>query len=189
MKNRRRIRGTTLVEVIMAATLTVTVLTTAFAAFMVGMQSWIRGQGAIDAQSGSQSAVRTISHQLEEAMAIDVDGGGNSLTYKLPSVDGDGNYILPPTWDGVTRTISLNGSSLVMSDGVSQRTLCTGVVLTDPNSQGGNQAYTIFTPGAGTITRSIAVMVVSQQPGFEGSVMTSRDREEVYLRNIPDLSQ
>lgn len=190
MRKSRTIRGMTLVETLMAASLTVLVLLTSVSTFMFTMQSWATGAGAIGAQSTSQNAVRTISMQLREALVFNVDGDGMGITYRLPLTDGDGDYVLPVTWDGVTRTIRLQAdNTILMSDGTDTRTLCRNVITTDPDSPGGTTPYQIFVAGAGTVKRSLTITVAARKAGFTDGTVTSRSREIVYLRNIPELSR
>lgn len=188
MRNKRRTRrGVSLMEVLLASTLTVTVLAVAIGVFLSGMLSWMRGQGRIDAESGSQRAVRAISQTLREAMVVTVDSDGNGLTYRLPLSDSNGNYNVPMTWDGVTRRIFLSGGKIKVTGTGPERILCSGVISTDPLTSGGTGAYKVFTSGAGSITRSLNVMVVSQRTTDYNKTATSRSRETIYLRNIPDL--
>lgn len=180
-------RAVSLVEVLLASTLTVTVLAVAVGTFLTGMVSWARGQGRIDAEGGSQRAVREISQTLREAMAVTVDADGKGLSYRMPALDANGNYTIPITWDGITRRIAYSNGQIVASGGAADRVLCKGVILTDPQSSGGTAAYAPFTAGSGTITRSLNVMIVSQRAADRDKTATSRSRETIYLRNIPDL--
>lgn len=184
---RRSRKGSTLVETTLASSLTVAVLVASVGTFLLAMISWARGQGKIDAESGSQKAVKVISKELREAMAVTVDGNGQGLTYRLPSYDANGNYTVPITWDGVTRRLEVQGSQLVMVAAGNTRTVCKNLILTDPLSSGGTSAYRPFTGGAGAITRSLTIMVVLRTQSDGGRYVTSRSRETVYLRNIPDL--
>ena len=93
-------------------------------------------------------------------MSVTVDAGGNGLSYRFPVKDGSGTYVMPITWDGVARRIELQGSNLVITNTASSRIIAKNVILTDPQTSGGTGAYSIFAPGAGTITRSLSVMVV-----------------------------
>lgn len=184
--NRTR-RASTLVETMFASSLTVAVLLVSVSTFLLAMVSWARGQGKIDAESGSQKAVRVLSKELREAMAVTVDSDGRGVTYRLPSYDENGNYTVPITWDGVTRRLEVQGSQIVMTAGGNSRTVCKNLILTDPLSSGGSTAYRPFTGGAGSITRSLTIMVVLRTQSDGGRYVTSRSRETVYLRNIPDL--
>jgi hypothetical protein len=190
MKRRSLRRATTLVETMIAAGLTSMVLIGSVATFFMGAISWTNGQAHLDVETNSQKSVRMISGELRQAMAVAVDGDGNGLTYKLPSVDGTGNYIVPPVWDGVTRRIQLqNTNQIAIVTNGNGRVICRNVILKDPKSDGGNTAYKIFSPGTGAITRSITVMVVSQTTGFRNAITNSRSRETIFLRNIPELTR
>lgn len=191
MKRRTsRRRGSTLAEVMLAATTSVLVLGGSIGTFVMCTKTWLQGESRIGVQSTSSNAIRTISKELREAMSIVVDGSGNGLTYRKPSKTPDGDYVMPITWDGVTRRIELYGSAVrITASGLSDRTIVTGLRLTDPSSPGGTTPYKIFTPGTGSITRSLAIMLVPQQIGVNGAQNNSRIRETIYLRNIPELTR
>jgi hypothetical protein len=183
-------RGFTQLETITSVGLSVLVLTGATALYFAGMFGWARGQGKIDAETGAQSAVRIVAKELREAMSVTVDVNGQGLTYVKPALDNNGNFVIPPTADGVTRRIEFQNSPprLVMLTNGTPRVLCRGVQLTDP-SAAGNPAYTIFAPGAGAVTRSITIMLVSRRETRPGQSTWSRSRESVFLRNVPELMQ
>lgn len=176
-------------EITVGAGLTSLVLFTGLSVFLMGMSSWYRGQGNIDAQNGSQAAVRRVANVLREAMSVTVDGDGLGVSYRMPQVDGDGAFVMPATWDGVDRRIELSGSDLQVVAGNDESTLCRGVITTDPLTQGGSGAYRIFTAGNGAITRSLNVMIVTRMNSYRTEQVTSRSRETVFLRNIPQLSR
>lgn len=189
---RRTIRGTSLLEVVTAAGISLTVLMVAVATFLLGIATWLRGEARLDANESSQHAVREVSMILREAMAVTVDANGKGLSYRLPLKDDSGSYLQPITWDGVSRRIALtdtNSLQITSDDGTPARTICKDVILTDPLSPGGTGAYTIFSPGAGAITRSLTVMVVLRKGQYKQETVTSRSRETIFLRNIPQLTQ
>ena len=189
MKNRRLRQGTTLVETLTAATMTVLCLTAAVAVMLSGLRSWARGEGHIMAETDSQKAVRIISQKLREAWQVTIDANGQGLTYILPQKDVDGNYVTPPVADGVTRRIELDGTTLnIVTNGV-PRTLCKGIILTDPLSSGGTGSYRIFTSPAGATTRQITIEIVTQRNAFRSANVTSRTRETIFLRNVPELTR
>lgn len=183
----RRIRGATLIEAMTAAGLSTMLLFGAVSVFLQGSSSWLKGTARIVVNEDAQGAIRTIAQELREAMAISVASDGQSLTYRLPSKDDDGAYIIPPVWDGVNRSILLSGTNLVIRrEGGTDRVVCRKVILTDPQS---GSAYKPFTPGAGTITRQLTVMVVTQLNEYKQETAKSRARETIFLRNIPELSR
>lgn len=176
-----------MVEVLVASVISFLVLAGAATALLFGMAGWARGQARIDSETQAQQAIRLVSKLLREAMVVNVDANGQGLTYRLPSKDGNGNFNLPATWDGVNRRIEVSGSDLNLVVGGTTRNLASGVILTDP--QAGNQAYRVFTPGAGTITRQLWMkLATSTMSGDRRKTMTSRGREMIYLRNIPQLT-
>jgi hypothetical protein len=190
ISNRRTKRhGATLIEVVTASFLGVMVMLATVMLLISGMASWYRGEGRIRAESTSQIAVRTVAAEIREAMMVSVDANGMGLTYRLPQTDGNGSYLSPAQWDGVTRRIQLNGSNIEVVEGGNARVLCRNVITTDPQSVGGMTAYRIFTSGAGAITRQVTVMVVTRTNSYRQEQSSSRSRETVYLRNIPELAR
>jgi len=185
---RRTIRGSTMVEVLTASVMSFMVLTGATAALIFGMAGWTRGQARIDSETQSQQAIRKVSKMLREAMVVTVDADGQGLTYRLPTLGGDGRFAVPAQWDGVDRRIAVSGSSLNLVVGGTTRRICANVILSDPKNA--NNAYRVFTPGAGTITRQLWMMLAtSTVSGDRGKTMKSRGREMIFLRNIPQLAK
>ncbi|MFN8219939.1 MAG: hypothetical protein U0S12_07375 [Fimbriimonadales bacterium] len=187
MKSKRRTRGVTMVEVTVAASIGVMVLFGAVMTLVFGMTSWVQGESRIVAESDAQSGIRAISQRLREAMAVSVDANGKGLAYRLPKKDDGGNYLVPAIWDGVSRRIEFSNGDIDLVDGDVRRTICEGVVLTDPLSNGGTGTYPIFRAGSGSITRQVTVQIVRQTNGSRNKTITSRRLETIYLRNIPEL--
>jgi type II secretory pathway pseudopilin PulG len=185
--NKRTQQGTTMIETLIASGIAMTVILMSMAIFLLGATTWYRGQARLDANNYSQRAVRQVSQRLREAMQVSVDANGQGLTYQLDTKDSSGSYTIPLTPDGITHRIELNGTNLVMKEnGAIVKTLCTNVTTNDPLS---NAAYKIFTPGAGANIRSVVVEVVASQNQYKQETVTSRSREQIYLRNIPSLTQ
>lgn len=184
---RRKTAGATLVELLVGSSISMLVLYGAVMLMVAGSASWYKGEGKILAETQSQRAVRLISSELREAMSITVDANGLGLNYRLPQKDGNGNYIVPAQWDNVTRRIELSGTNIRILENGNPRVICRNVILTDPKSTSGEAPYVIFAPGAGTITRQLTVMVVTQTGTYRGGTTTSRSRETLFLRNIPEL--
>lgn len=186
MKRIRR-RGTTLVETVIAASLSILTFAGAVMLFISGSISWARGFGKIDAEATTNRAVREVARELREAWSVTVDTNGLGLTYKLPVKDSTGSYKNPIAWDNVTRRIEVQGTNLVITGGPAPHTICKGLIYTDPQSPGGTGTYRFFTAGSGSITRSLTVMLVSSRQAEYKKMATSRSRETIYLRNIPEL--
>lgn len=184
-------RGVTTLEVVISSGMTVFILVGAVSVFLLGMSTWFRGQARIDANGTSQIAVREISSELREAMFVSVDANGQGVTFQRPAKDGTGTYTQPEIWDNITRRIALNASGEIwlINNGVNARRLCKSVILTDPLSAGGTAAYQPFTAGSGTLTRSVTIMVVTQRSNYKSEKVTSRSRETIFLRNVPQLTQ
>lgn len=188
-RNLRKRRGATLLEVITATGLSSMMLFGALSVFLHGSASWLRGTAKINVNEDAQGAVRAITQELREAMSVAVDGDGLGLSYRLPQVDGNGDYVVPAVWDGIERRIDLDdGRILLSADGADDKVLCRGVILTDPLS-GTSATYKTFTAGAGTITRQLTVMVVTKANEYRKEDAKSRSRETVFLRNIPELTR
>ena len=186
-RNLRRRRGTTLIEVITSASISVLTLIGGVACFMSGMMSWTKGVGAMDSINTSQNATKLICQQLREAMSVSITNNGNTATYTLPLKDESGSYVLPLVSDGVNRQFNVgNDGVLNLTTGSSVRKMTANVLTTDPAT---NAAYSVFTANGGVVTRRITVQVVTSKQGFRNNWTPSRSREVVYLRNVPDLSR
>lgn len=188
MERNRKKRGATLIELMTAVTLSIIVLAGALGVLFSGTASWANGLGQSNAQSDAEMAVRTISEALEPAMSVSVSADGSAVTYELPETDGSGNYVLPLTWDNVTRTISSANNEITMTDGGRTRVLINSVIYTDPLSSTGKASYRIFTPLAGLTVRQITIEVATQFHGYESKIVQNRCRESINLRNVPPLS-
>jgi hypothetical protein len=169
--------------------MTVMVVTTAVMMLLYGLASWARGEGKILAETDAQKAVRIISQQLREARLVSIDSNGLGLRYYRPKFDANGNFITPAEDDGVVRRIELQGTTLKIITAGSPRTICTGIILTDPLSAGGTTAYKIFTTSNSTITRQVNVQIVTQRNNFKAEKQTSRARETIFLRNVSQLTK
>jgi hypothetical protein len=181
-------RGFTLVEAMFAAGLTITIVTTTLTLFVTGMMAWSRGEANIMSETGSHVAIRTIANTLRQAMSVTTDANGLGITYVLP-LQANGTDVMPLTSDGITHRFELDGTTLNMVDnGVVTRTLCKGVILTDPLSANGSQAYVIFTPGPGSVPTTVTVEVANVYASWQGTTISARNRETVYLRNVPQIS-
>lgn len=192
-RRRRTIRGSSLAEVVTAAGMATIVLFSVVLALLSGTKSWAQGQGKITAEQDSQQAIRLISMELREAMSVSVDANGNGLSYRLPSKDSNGDFAVPVQWDGVNRRIYYQAGegrgSIRMGAVGSERTICRNVVLEEPLPAGESRSYRIFTPGAGSITRQLNLLIVTETNGASSAKIHSRIRETIYLRNIPILTQ
>lgn len=186
MSKRKRIKGMSSVEVMVATSISAAVLATAIMLFIFGMSQWTRGQSRIIAESGSQVAVRVLEDELRSAMAVTVDENGLGLSYRMPAKDAEGNLISPAEWDGIERRLEYVDGLVRATEGTRQRVLTRNVVLIDPKT---NQSYKLFSAGAGKITRQLTIMVVTKTNEYRTEYTTSRSRETVYLRNIPELTQ
>jgi len=186
---RNRLRsGLTTVELLTAATISTLVLGVLMSTMIMGSSSWIRGLGRIEAEGGSQMAIKRVSDQLREAMVVQVDASGKSLTYRLPMMDKTKQFIYPLTWDGVTRSIALVGTDLILSDGQTNVTLARGVAATDPMDPG-HRSYKVFIPGPGLVTRQVTLQLALDRNSYKREIASSRTRETIFLRNISAVTK
>jgi Tfp pilus assembly protein PilW len=191
MKSRKR-RGATLVELMVGTGLSAIVLTGSLATLYAGSKTWVRGQGQIEVDLAGSQAMRRLSVELREAMAVSVASDGLSLTYRTMRRNPDGSFKSPPEWDGVSRrarVVSTSGSKFKVEIGVAgQETgLTSQLILIDPLDA--NRSYKVFQAGAGTITRQLTIQLVTRVDGPEGEPLYYRTREAIYLRNIPMITQ
>lgn len=186
MTARHRLRGSTIIEVSVAAMLTALVMGSGLGIFIYGMTSFYKGQTRLDSQANAQVAIRRVSYELREASSVTLDSNGQGITYVKASTDSSGNVIVPLVSDGVSRRIYLSGSTLILTAGSVSRNLCYNVTTTDPNT---GSAYQIFTPGTGSVIRSVTIMLATQTSTTNYGASNSRARETIYLRNVPDLSR
>lgn len=182
--------GATMVEAVIAATLTVMTMTVTIMSFLQGMQTWVNGQGQLDADVNAQQVVRRLSQEFREAMSVTVDANGLGLSYRLPARDANGRYTVPPTWDGIERRCYLVNDpqsatyNLWVGPVGSARKISSRVVLNDPESVN-NGTYRPFTAGPGSVTRELIVMLVTRGTRSDGHWNHSRVRETLVLRNVP----
>lgn len=188
MRRRRGLRGYSLVETLMAVSITSVVLFTATSVFLYASYDWIQNSVSVKADADSSLAVQVIDRQLRQAMVVTVDTNGNGVTYELPMQNPDGSYAVPLVWDGITRRIALQGTNLVMSgsDGSSE-TLAFNVYPYDPLAPP-QTTYQIFTAPAVSSFTSLTVMVVTGVTDNAQNLVTSRSRQTVFLRNIPQTT-
>jgi type II secretory pathway pseudopilin PulG len=183
---RSRKSGFTLVETLTSATLNVLVLGGAATLLIGAGSSWIRGEAKVEAETSAEIGVRLIADEVRGAMSVTVDSNGQGMTYQMPAVDGTGRYVTPIAWDGVNRRIALSGSSLIKTVGTGSRTVIKGVTLTDPQT---NAPYRIFIPGPGSITRQLTMELVVQRNGVSSKTYNARNREMIYIRNVPQITK
>jgi len=192
MRNKRRsLRGLSVVEVTVAATISTLALVGAFSVFLSGMGSWATGSRTISAQVEADNTVAMVIDALREATFVSVSLDGKTVNFRKPQYDVNGNFQMDvqgaPVWDGKDRTIYYQSGSIYMSDGVSTPwKLTSNVILTDPEGSPANSSYKIFTPGLGANTREVTVKVIVKQNMPGNDKLYGRKRENVYLRNIPD---
>ena len=188
-RNNPKKSGYTLVEMVIAAALSVLAFGGISALLIGGMSNWITGEAKVDAEDSAEQGVRIIAGELRSAMMATVDANGLGVTYELPAKDANGDYLTPITWDGVTRRIVLQGTNLNKIEGNATYTIVQGVSPTDPLSPAGKSTYRIFTPGLGQTTYQITMELVTDRDGVKSASLTARNRETIYLRNIPQISR
>ena len=210
MKRKPLRKGTTLLETMVTTIISVMVLGACLSMYIMGAANWARGESAISVESNSRQGVRRVVNELRQAYYVAIDANGMGLTYRRPTLDNQGNFALPLTWDGLDRRIYLSNGTLFMSDGVNPAyRVATNIVTKDPFLSSGGQnnriwsleaakddddynngnAYKIFTPGQGSVTRSVMVKLVTRNPGGLRAVVFGRNRETIYLRNVPQVAK
>lgn len=185
MKRRTKKSGTTLIEAVTAAFMTVMLLTGAVASYLGLSKSALIGQSKLDTQGGAQKAVRRAASEVREAMSVTVDDNGKGITYTLPAENSDGTYQIPLTPDGKTHRLWVDDAHefcTKSSDGNTNLVLCKGLVANDPVL---NTPYRIFTGGTGINANTVTIEIVTQANTSSTSTQITRARETVYLRNIP----
>lgn len=187
----------------MSAAISSIVLFASLTIFMGVMGSWARGESLMDGEDDARQAMRVISDELREAMWVSVDADGMGVTYRKPSKDASGDFVIPVVWDGLDRRIELDGSQIILEESATKsRAIARNVLTVDPFAgkahisdavrvQGNNvtgPAYRIFTPNSGSVISEITVMVVCGSHGGQaGEVVRARKREVIALRNVPEL--
>lgn len=210
MKRKPLTRGSTLLETIVTTIISVMVLGASLSMYVMGAANWARGENAIDVESNSRQGVRRVVNELRQAYYVSIDANGMGLTYRRPSLDNQGNFALPLTWDGLDRRIYYSNGSLLLNDGVNAPyVIARNIVTKDPFLSSGGQnnriwnlesaknddnnnssnSYAIFTPGQGSVTRSVVVKLVTRNPGGLRAVVFGRNRETIYLRNVPQVAK
>ena len=204
-------KGFTIIEVLITSLISTMVLMAALSMFVMGSANWARGESAIDVESNSRQGVRRICNELREALYVSIDSDGQGLTYRKPVKDTNGDFVLPITWDGYDRRIYYSSGKILMSDGVSTAwQMARNVILKDPfltsgsvdrtrimaledsrydDSNNSADSYKIFIAGAGSVSRSVTVKLVTRNPGGLRAVVHGRNRETIYLRNIPQVAK
>lgn len=181
-----------MVETVVASLLTGMVLFTAVGTLYSGMRSWVQGLSMIEAEMDGTQAVRRLNQELREAMSVQVAGDGQSVTYRVPQRNANGDFVVPPVWDGVQRRVivqSLGNNRYSLGFGIAgqEYTISRNVVLRDP-AVSGNPTYRVFTPGPGGITRRVDVMLITRTTGPRGVYIYNRTRETLFLRNVPSIT-
>lgn len=179
-----------MIEVVVGAGLTTIVMFSLVTAMLSGMGSWAKGQAHINSEGTTQIAVGRIAQELREAMWASVSNDGRTLQYRLPA-KANGSYVVPATWDNVSRTIRYNADrkTIDITAGNQTSTLLDNVITTDPKSTNGSATYRMFTAGSGSVVRSITVMLAADSYGKGSEKVANRVRETIYLRNVPTSNQ
>jgi C-terminal processing protease CtpA/Prc len=130
-----------------------------------------------------------VRDNLKEAMEVTIDPDGNGINFKLPAKDANGNYITPLTYDGISRRFALSSGSLILTVNGNSTTILTNVVTKDHRGDGSSPTYQIFTPGTGSIIRIVTVQLVTDRVIQNGQHAYGRVREQILLRNTPQIIQ
>lgn len=215
MKRSKRL-GITLIEALVASVISTAVLLMTLTAYITAAGDAARGTQAIDSESNSKVGVRRITNLLREAMEVTVDSDGKGVTFKLPARNTAGRFQQPLVWDNKSRRIYFSNGSMWYSDGtnaayviarnvtlydpfksaskgVDAQSIWTDIADTNPNpgkpKASGTDNYLPFVADVGMIVRSLTVTLVSKNKGKVDQTVVSRNREVVYLRNLPEANQ
>lgn len=210
MTKKRLVRGFTLLETMVTAIVSVMVLGSCLVLYIMGASDWARGENAIDVEASSRQGVRRVSNELRQAYYVSIDANGMGLTYRRPALDNQGNFTLPLVWDGKDRRIFVSNGSLFINDGTGANyRIVRNIVTKDPFLSSGGQSnriwnlesakndddnntgnsYRIFTAGPGSVTRSVIIQLVTRNAGGLRAVVFGRNRETIYLRNVPQVNK
>ncbi|MBS1700656.1 MAG: hypothetical protein JST12_03275 [Armatimonadetes bacterium] len=182
----RRRRGISLIEALVAASISVGAIAVATFIYFSGMGSWAKGRGDMDAMASSQVAVAKISKDLQEAISVKVAKDGMSVSYQMPKKDLSGSYISPAVSDNINRSYIFSGGELDNVVGGVPRPIATNVVLADPLTK---QAFLPFRGDGTVLTRRVEITLATQKDGQVNNKRSSCVSETVYLRNIPRKKQ
>lgn len=205
MKTKKKVRGVTLAEVVVASAMSAMVLLFSITVFLAVTSSWARGENLMDSEGEVREAVRFCNDELRQAMWVSVDADGMGITYRIPKKEASGAFEVPAVWDGVDRRLFLENNGLWTSwSATGKRRICRNVLTTDPfvglnNAVAARRqvvsgampvypAYKIFEKNPGVVTTEITVTLVAANRGGQvGEIVRSKKREVVALRNVPEL--
>lgn len=185
MKLAKKNSGATLVETLTAALITPLVLGGVVLVYLAGATSWSKGHASIAATASSQTGVRTVCELLRNAMWISVSEDGNTVRYRMPLQDSKGDFIIPAQSDSVFRSLTVSGSNLISQVGAGKRIICSHIVSFDPLTRD-RTPYRVFTAGPGAVPTSLTVELATSEQAPRGQSTYGRNRETIYLRNMPE---
>lgn len=181
-------------EALVASVISASVLLGVLTVFLMTMSSWALGQSRIVMENTARTGTDAIAQQIQGAMRLTVDADKRGLTFELPQRDANGNvrFVFPgPTLgDGLNRrifyrTVTINGQTvgqIVLQEGATIRVLARNVSLKDPDT--GNN-INLFEPNVGGSQTGLTITCIVEATSVNGAKTYGRQRETVYLRNIP----
>jgi len=178
----RQQRGFSLIEALVASSISMGAIGVATWIYFSGMGSWAKGRGDIDSMATSQVAVKKVANELQEAISVTVGNDGLSVSYELPKKDGGGNYISPAESDKVARSFVISSGTLTHFVGGTSRIIAKNVLLKDPLT---NQTFLPFQGDGNVISRRVDITLATEKDGQVTRKQSSCVSETIYLRNIP----
>jgi len=157
-------RGMTLVELLVAGSVTLILLFALLPLMNTSVRAWHRTSNDVATTMDVTLAMRRIASELRYAKAIQISNNGKTIQYTLP--------------DRTSATFSLSGGNLVWSWG--SEPLLRGVETNDPQFGG---AYPLFQLAfSGGASRAVVVRLCVRVNTPAG-VRTHRVQQMVVLRN------
>lgn len=157
-------RGMTLVELLVASSVTLVLLFALLPLMSTSVRAWHRTSHDVATTMDVTLAMRRIAGELRYAKAVNITDGGNTIQYTLP--------------DNSSATFSLNGDKLVWSWGTVP--LLAGVVTNDPHFGG---TYPLFQLAFGGGNSRAVLVRLCVQVNTPAGIRTHRMQQLVVLRN------
>lgn len=178
----RRVRGSMMLELVIASGLSVMVIALLVMTQVGALREYQRALTRNAASRGAYNALREVRNIAQQAVQVNIDGGGTQAVLMLPRRDANGAIILPvqpDTANPITLTANFSAGTLTMTIGGNTRVLLTGVSNRTPQGT----PYTPFTltqyaPGVQALHVRLSV-----RQGSGSTASTAWFEETICLRN------
>ncbi len=167
---RRRLRGTTIMEMICTMFIIAMVVMGSTSLLVSGLQAFSRTSSDSSLTATNAQGLRRVAETLRGAMFVSVDSTGRTITYRLPArsttadaLTGERELRDPLAWDGVTRTFAINATAGTLTDSSTNRVLVRRITSTDPKSGSSQygQAYAPFTMSTIGSARAVTINLIT----------------------------